>query len=272
MSESEQQFLVAVIDGDEPAVSRQLAGEAALIHARTGDDALGRGLPQGSTPLHLAVRYGHLALVDTLIAAGAPLDVRNAEGRTPLHDALVFERALCARLIDAGAAIDACHAAFLDLVDRVRDLVLEDVARLDDRQTGVRPLGWACYGNASRSARVLLDLGARHDEGELLCAAQVAGVRAGRLLLERGADPNARHNGFSALHAAITTPFTSDLTPFVELLLDYGADVNLPTASGQRPLDLVAFAASSPGSPARADALTACDAMLRRQGAFSAAR
>jgi hypothetical protein len=272
MSAVEEAFLAAVIEGDAPAVARLLDGNAVLLHVRTGDDVQGRGLPKGSTPLHLAVRYGHSALVDALIAAGSPLDVRNAEGRTPLHDALVFDRAQCAPLIDAGATIDACHAAFLDWVDRLRDLVLQDAARLDDRQTGLRPLGWACYGNAARSARVLLDLGARPDEGELLCAAQVGGVRAGRLLLERGADPNARHQGFNALHAAITTPFTSDLAPFVELLLDFGADVNLPTAAGQRPLDLVAFAAASPGSPARAAALSACDAMLRRRGAFGAAR
>ena len=118
---------------------------------------------------------------------------------------------------------------------------------------------------------MLLDLGARHDEGELLCAAQVAGVRAGRLLLDRGADPNARHQGFSALHAAITTPFTSDLTPFVSLLLDYGADVNLLTAGGQRPLDLVAFASAAPGSPARAQALAACEELLRSHGAVASA-
>lgn len=226
MSAPVHSFFAAVLEGDAPAAARLLAADTALVHARA-DDGMGRGLPAGSTPLHLAVRYGHGQLVDLLIAAGAPLDVRNAEGRTPLHDALVFDQELRGRLIDAGAAIDACCAAFLDWVDRLREIVLADLSRIGDRSTGMRPLAWACYGNAARSARVLLDLGARHDEGELLCAAQVAGVRAGRLLLDRGADPNARHQGFSALHAAITTPFTSDLTPFVSLLLDYGADVNL---------------------------------------------
>lgn len=272
MSALEQQFLVAVVEGDASVVAGFLDADASLMHARIGEDALGRGLPRGCTALHLAVRYGHGALVHVLIAAGAPLDARNAEGRAPLHDALVFARELCPPLIEAGAPIDACHAAFLDWVDRLRDLLLDDPARLDDRQTGVRPLGWACYGNAARSARVLLDFGARHDEGELLCAAQVGGVRAGRVLLERGADPNARRHGFSPLHAALTTPFTSDLAPFVSLLLDFGADVNLPTAAGQRPLDLVAFASASPGSPARAASLCACDALLREHGAFGTSR
>jgi hypothetical protein len=271
MSASEDAFLSAVLEGDASAVIQLLADNAALVHART-HDALDRALPTGSTALHLAVRYGHGAIVDTLIAAGAPLDVRNDEGRTPLHDALVFDQTLRPRLVDAGAQVDVCHAAFLDWVDRLRDIVLADASSLNDKTTGLRPLAWACYGNAARSARVLLDFGARHDEGELLCAAQVAGVRAGRLLLERGADPNARHQGFSALHAALTTPFTSDVTPFVTLLLEYGADVNLPTAAGLRPLDLVAYASASSGSPARAEALAACELMLRRHGAQASHR
>lgn len=266
MRAREDVFLLAVLEGDEATVIHLLADDATLLHARTRDP-LERALPIGSTALHLAVRYGHAALVDLLVAVGAPLDVRNAEGRTPLHDALVFDQALRGRLIDAGAQVDACHAAFLDWVDRLRDILLADAASLHDRTTGLRPLAWACYGNAARSARVLLDFGARYDEGELLCAAQVAGVRAGRLLLERGADPNAPHRGFNALHAALTTPFTSDVTPFVTLLLEYGADVNRPTAAGQRPLDLVALASASPGSPARAEALAACDLILRRHGA-----
>jgi ankyrin repeat protein len=271
MCANEEGFLIAVLEGDAATVTELLAGDATLVHARTRN-ALDRALPIGSTALHLAVRYGHAALVDTLIAAGAPLDARNAEGRTPLHDALVFDQALRVRLIDAGAQVDACHAAFLDWVDRVRDIILADAACLHDRTTGLRPLAWACYGNAARSARVLLDFGARYDEGELLCAAQVAGVRAGRLLLERGADPNAPHQGFNALHAALTTPFTSDITPFVTLLLEYGADVNQPTAAGQRPLDLVGFASAAPGSPARAEALAACDLILRRHGAQSSSQ
>jgi ankyrin repeat protein len=271
MCAPEDAFLIAVLEGDAALVARLLETDGAFVHARTCD-GLGRGLPARSTALHLAVRYGHDAIVDALIAAGAPLDARNAEGRTPLHDALVFGHEQRSRLIEAGAAIDACHAAFLDWVDRLREIVLADPATLDDKTTGVRPLGWACYGNAARSARVLLDLGARADAGELLCAAQVAGVRAGRLLLERGADPNGRHQGFSALHAAITTPFTSDLTPFVTLLLEYGADANQLTAGGQRPLDLVAFASAAPGSAARAEALAACDAVLRRHGAQPSSR
>lgn len=267
----EDQFLLAVLLGDEAEVARWLEADRSIVRAASRDE-FGRGIPIGSTCLHLAVRYGHAALVDTLLAAGAPLDVRNREGRAPLHDALVYEHSLRGRLIDAGAPIDAGQAAFLDWVDRVRDLVLADPSSLHDKRTGLAPLAWAAYGNAARSARVLLDLGARLGEGELSCAAQVGGVKVGRLLLERGADPNERHQGFNALHAALTTPFTSELLPFVTLLLEYGADVNWPTAAGQRPLDLVALACTSAGSPARAASLAACDVLLRRHGAQADAR
>ena len=108
MSAVEEAFLAAVIEGDDFEVSRLLDGNALLLHVRTGDDVEGRGLPKGSTPLHLAVRYGHSALVEALIAAGSPLDVRNAEGRTPLHDALVFDRARAYGMrldIPAGTAV-----------------------------------------------------------------------------------------------------------------------------------------------------------------------
>ena len=239
MSPSDAAFLERVLEGETQTVAEMLAQNAALVESATGED-FGRGIPVGSTALHLAVRHGHGEIVEALIAAGARLDVRNSEGRTALHDALEFDNRMRARLIDGGATIDVCHAAFLDLVERLRELVLDDPDRANDRTTGLSPL----------------------------CAAQVGGVRAGRVLLDRGAGVDALHHGFNALHAALTTPFTDDLADFVSLLLEYGADVNAPTSAGQRPLDLLAHASSLPGSPERASSLAACEAMLRRAGAI----
>lgn len=265
MSPVDTAFLERVLEGDVRAVADMLAQKAVLVGCAT-DEEFGRGIPAGSTALHLAVRHGHGELVDALIAAGARLDARNGQGRTALHDALEFDHCMQARLIDAGATIDVCHAAFLDLTDRVRELVLENPDRANDRATGRSPLGWACYGNAAQTAAVLIDLGAEGDDGELLCAAQVGGVGAGRVLLDRGANVDALHRGFNALHAALTTPFTDDLAPFVALLLEYGADVNALTSAGQRPLDLLAYAGGMPASPQRASSLAACEALIRRSG------
>ncbi|ACO69540.1 predicted protein, partial [Micromonas commoda] len=43
--------------------------------------------PDGDTALHLASLYGHARCVEMILAAGASVTVRDADGGTPLHDA-----------------------------------------------------------------------------------------------------------------------------------------------------------------------------------------
>jgi ankyrin repeat protein len=264
-------FLESVLAGEVAAVTQRLVADRSLLHTAT-DEAFDRGMPPGSTALHIAVRCGHGPVVDALIAAGASLDARNSAGRTALHDALEFDHDMRDRLIEGGATIDICHAAFMDLADRVRELLLDSFELSRDRTTGLTPLGWACYGNASRSARVLMEFGVIPGPADLVRAAQVAGVRAGRVLLDRGVEIDARHDGFNALHAALTTPYTDDLVPFVTLLLEYGANANVKTTAGRLPLDLLAHARTLPASPERTASLDMCEALLRNAGARESAR
>ena len=117
-------------------------------------------------------------------------------------------------------------------VDTVRQL-LADGHPADQRDAdGLTPLMWAARAGAVDAMRVLLDGGAdpnardrRHGWTPLLHAIHKRRIDAVRLLLERGADPNAR--------TAELTPLimgAPDRTPdFVELLLEYGAD---PRARG----------------------------------------
>lgn len=87
---------------------------------------------------------------------------------------------------------------------------------------------------------MLLAHGADANDGSLLCAAMVNCVAMGRLLLAAGADPEAIHPRFesNALHAAATLRHTRDATPFVEMLLEHGVDVNARTPRGLTALDL----------------------------------
>ncbi|CAN0433519.1 unnamed protein product, partial [Ectocarpus sp. 8 AP-2014] len=39
----------------------------------------------GHSPLHLACRFGHLPVVLLLLAEGAELNARDADGNSPLH-------------------------------------------------------------------------------------------------------------------------------------------------------------------------------------------
>lgn len=46
---------------------------------------LGGRLQDGSTPLHYAAAFGQSAVVDALVRAGCPVDVRDNASNTPLH-------------------------------------------------------------------------------------------------------------------------------------------------------------------------------------------
>ncbi len=57
-----------------------------------------------SSPLHLAAAFGHAAVIEALLAAGAVPGVRNALGRTPLHaSAKRGDTASVSLLVAAGA-------------------------------------------------------------------------------------------------------------------------------------------------------------------------
>ena len=68
------------------------------------------------------------------------------------------------------------------------------------------------FGNQIESARLLIDAGARTDDGELL--------------IDRGVDVNGVNEcaGGTALHAAASMRYTDDSSQFVRMLLDRGAD------------------------------------------------
>jgi ankyrin repeat protein len=136
--------------------------------------------------------------------------------------------------LERGADVDICSAAILGRIKRVRELLDSDPALANDRSTRLSPLGWASFGNQVETARELIERGARMDDGELLCAASVGHVEVGRLLIERGAQPGEiiSGSGGNALHAAAAMKYSHDSRAFIDMLLDAGVDVNLPTQAG----------------------------------------
>ena len=134
-------------------------------------------------------------------------------------EALYRGDAETARRLSAGVELDVFEAAALGDAARLRELLAEDPSRANAfGDDGFHPLGLACFFGRLGAARVLL---------------------------ERGADVNAlsrnEHVQTAAIHAAAASGETDadakTRYELVKLVLDHGADPNLPQPGGFRAID-----------------------------------
>lgn len=148
-------------------------------------------------------------------------------------------------LLAAGAEPDVFEAAALGRTERVRGLVDDDPALLSAfTEDGFTALHLAAFFHQPGTARLLVERGAPVDavarNVELRVTPLQSAAAAGEsdtvaLLLERGADPNARQlGGYTALHAAAQ----SGNEELARLLLAHGADPASGTDDGRLPADL----------------------------------
>jgi ankyrin repeat protein len=196
----EEEIFRAVAENDAASVDALLSGDASLARAVNGDRL---------SVLQFARFMGRDAVLESLIAVGPPLDVFDA--------------------------------ASLDRTTVVSDLLARDpsVAAAYSAD-GFTALHFASYYGAASAVRALLDAGASTAavtknflENMPLHAAAAGGhLSIMELLLERGADANARqHGGFTAMHTAAQHGSRA----MVELLLRYGADPAAATDDGETP-------------------------------------
>ncbi|HUF74544.1 MAG TPA: ankyrin repeat domain-containing protein [Gammaproteobacteria bacterium] len=142
-------------------------------------------LPEGETVLMTAARSGDVATIDVLARAGADPDAREDwKGQTALMWAAAENNApAIRRLLEAGADRDATSA--------------------DGEFTAIK---FAVRAGAIDATRALLDAGADVDAtmtngtSLLVLAVTNAHYELAGVLLERGADPNADAQGWTALH------------------------------------------------------------------------
>ena len=208
--QTDHEVHVAAAEGDVARVRALLDADPQLVHRRDRE---------GGTPLHRAVAASAREVVALLLDRGADLHALHGAGPgsergyaaadfQPIDLALWtspfwgvrgdFETARL--LIARGAANDLVIAAALGDLDRVRGLLDEDSRRVG----AARPCGKRALSSAVEFDRETVV----------------------RLLLERGADPNAPEGATAPRGVALHAAARAGDRPMVDLLLAHGADPN----------------------------------------------
>jgi ankyrin repeat protein len=227
-------------------------------------------LPRGAlTPLMFAARQGALASARVLVERGAALDLTDPDHTSAMVTAIINGHYdVAALLAEQGAnpnvADDAGMAAVYALVDmHTQPLMINRPTRKPSGAVeNLALLKLLLARGADPGAVLRTPLLARyHNVGDtqlgagatpLMRAAKARDVPAMRLLLDAGADPNARAaSGATALMFAATpvravpgTPAPPDAAALeaVRLCLDRGAEINSVNANGQTALHFAAQA------------------------------
>ncbi|PWT79623.1 MAG: hypothetical protein C5B57_13640 [Blastocatellia bacterium] len=230
-----QTFFEAIAAQDIKAVRNRLTADKTLARAADG---------VGSTALMHAAYSGSIAIMQTLLDAGADVNATNARKASALHWA-AGDAAKVRLLVAKGADVNAktvdgrtaLHtAATLPAGASVIKVLLDAGADVEARTiAGNTPLFEAVAASVENT-RLLLDKGANPNATSRTGATPLMAARGSdvvALLVARGADVTARSKrGESALADAASRGELES----TKLLLAHGADVNATDYRGYTPL------------------------------------
>ena len=195
--------------------------------------------PQGRTPLILAAQKGVGAAIPVLIDAGADLEARSTDGRTALaHAAAHGSSEVISLLARAGADVNTVDLQGLSPM----------MITFGDQYVG--------SPTARRAVTLaLLDLGVSMEHADatgrtpLIAAVRACDAKLVTVLLRRGAlVGHADHSGRTALHYAVIGPENgiqrTGYWTIIQELVGFGADVTAQDHAGDSPIDLVGYNSS----------------------------
>ncbi len=198
-----------------------------------------------STELFAAIDAGNRDRVRALLEDDPTLaEARAADGVSALmHARYRRDRDLVAIIRAHVTALDMFEAAALDDAAQLADALVADPSLTARSADGFTPLHLAAFFGSVEATALLLSRGAAVDAAATgwMTGTPLHGAAAGRhldvglLLLDAGANPNARQSGgWTALHAAAANGDAA----FVRTLLARGADPETKSDDGRTPASL----------------------------------
>jgi ankyrin repeat protein len=225
---------------------------------------------RGATALMIAIQYGHEEACTLLIKKGANVNAQDVNGKTVLMHAIVQgHKNICKLLLDQNA----------DVNPRIVNVFNQDgtIGSWVGGWANANPLIWAAQEGQEEVCRLLIERGANidarrgmlNDLTALMVAARNGHAQICTLLLQHGANPNTLDDlQMPILINCIESEDSTDerIHKCVEILLKYGADVNL--LSDGRPIDYGQYAQNA-GSTALMEAIShksrgLCELLLQR--------
>ena len=166
-------------------------------------------------PLHVAARKGHFDVVKLLIDAGSKVDARDYKNATPFFWAVCF----CCYFPDKNKSLKEVFEEY----KKIWDFLLKKGADINSMNIAGNPLIGAVFRNNFQ-------------------------YEATKYMLEHGADPNAEYieaeeykkanykSNSKPMDEGYTPLFVANNEKIINLLLDYGADINYKNNKGNTPI------------------------------------